>query len=350
MRAKLSDLSVRALPPGTYMDERTPAFGIRVGKSRRTWIVVKGKGRVKHTVGHYPDMSLAEARKHAVLSLAQPSSTKPTISFEEAKEAFLSLPRWRFHSKRVLTSSLKHFTWKRPVDKITHEDIAQAIEAIEAPSARAHALKDIRTFFNWLVPRYLSSSPAVGLKMPPQKPRDRILTPEELKAVWNACEGTFGTIVRLLILTGARKSEITTLQWSDVGDDTITIRAEVAKNGHELVLPIGPTAQALLPPRGNGYVFRSSDGEGHYNGHAYHYAKLLKASGTKDWTIHDLRRSYVSMHSQIGTPIHIAERMVNHISGSHGGIRRVYDRWEYRPEMRSACEAIEAHILSVVSD
>ena len=172
------------------MDERTPGFGIRVNKTRKTWLATNSLTRAKEAIGHYPSTSLSEARRRAQAMLLSPTGNKPPVpTFTEAVEAFLSLPRWKHHSLRVLKSSLKHFTWKRPLDKITHEDVAQALAAIEAPSARAHALKDIRTFFNWCIPRYLSASPCQGLKMAPQPSRARVLSDDELKAVWNACDG-----------------------------------------------------------------------------------------------------------------------------------------------------------------
>jgi integrase len=345
----LTDLTVQKLPEGLHFDTKLPSFGIRVGKRRRTWLVIRGTNRTKVTLGHYPALTLAEARKKALGALSSPEQGKPRISYEKAVEAFLALPRWRFHSRRVLQSSLKHFSWKRTLDKITHEDVAQALEAIKAPSARAHALKDIRTFFNWCVPRYLDRSPCDGLRMEKQKSRDRILSADELKAVWYACEGTFGTIVKLLILTGQRKTEIGWLHWSYVGQDTIVLPPEVTKNGREHTFPIGKLAKSLLPPKGNGYVFKATDSEERYNGFAFHHAQLLKASKTSGWTLHDLRRTFVSIHAELGTPIHVAEKLVNHVSGTFGGVRGIYDRYTYLEEMRAACERYEAHISSLVS-
>ena len=220
------------------MDERTPGFGIRVNKTRKTWLATNSLTRAKEAIGHYPSTSLSEARRRAQAMLLSPTGNKPTVpTFTEAVEAFLSLPRWKHHSLRVLKSSLKHFTWKRPLDKITHEDVAQALEAIEAPSARAHALKDIRTFFNWCIPRHLSASPCQGLKMAPQPSRARVLSDHELKAVWNACDGIFGVIVKLLILTGQRRTEIASLTSEMIEEDRITLPVTLTKNGREHSFP-----------------------------------------------------------------------------------------------------------------
>jgi integrase len=349
MRAKLTDLSVQKFPEGLYMDDRTLGFGIRVGKTRKTWLVVKGENRTKITLGHYPTMTLADARKRAQVTLGSPTQQKTHKSFEDAKEDFLALPRWRDGSKRVITSSLKHFTWKRSLDKITHEDVATALEAIKAPSARAHALKDIRTFFNWCVPRYIAHSPCAGLKMAPQPSRNRILSDAELKAVWNACEGTYGTIVKLLIITGQRKHEITTLKWDQITDTTITIPAHIAKNGREHTFPLGDLAKSLLPDKSNGWMFTQTDNDECYNGHNFHYHRLLEASGTKGWTLHDLRRTFATKLASLHTPIHVTEKLLNHVSGSHGGIVGVYQKFQYMDEQRLAITSLENNIKSICS-
>ena len=152
-----TDLSIRSLPLGTHFDPKQPGFAIRIGKNRKTWLAVKGPRdkRVQVIMGYYPEIPLAQARKRAQLELATPSRPGPPITFPEALNLFLAQNKWRLRSKKVLESSLRHFSWSRPLYKITHEDVATALDAIKNPSAKAHALKDIRSFFNWSVPRYL---------------------------------------------------------------------------------------------------------------------------------------------------------------------------------------------------
>src|SRR5437868_3835289 len=66
MRVHLTDIVVQRLQkPGSYFDEATPGFGIRVGKNRKTWVVMRGQIRQRMRIGHYPTMCLAEARKQA---------------------------------------------------------------------------------------------------------------------------------------------------------------------------------------------------------------------------------------------------------------------------------------------
>lgn len=117
-KISLTDMGVQKPTAGTYFDARTPAFGIRVGKHRKTWIATKGKDRRVITLGHYPAVSLSDARKRAYKVFLAPEEARSTITFPEAKEAYLAQEKWRSHSRRVLTSSLKHFTWTCRLTKV----------------------------------------------------------------------------------------------------------------------------------------------------------------------------------------------------------------------------------------
>src|SRR5271156_6264823 len=89
----LTDLSVRSLPEGLHLDARLPSFGIRVGKKRRTWIVIKGKNRTKISLGHYPAMSLADARKRATVELAKPASASELADMPSYADALAEFHR-----------------------------------------------------------------------------------------------------------------------------------------------------------------------------------------------------------------------------------------------------------------
>src|SRR5664280_3518846 len=86
--ARPTDLTVRSLPMGTHFDATTPAFGIRVGKHRRTWIVMRGEERRRIRIGHYPAVTLSEARKEAKRLLAATHLPGKRITFGEAYETF----------------------------------------------------------------------------------------------------------------------------------------------------------------------------------------------------------------------------------------------------------------------
>ena len=336
----LTDLSVRSLKEGLYFDTKTPAFGIRVGKNRKTWLVVKGDNRTKVRLGHYPDLSLHDARRRALVALGTPLATKTTLTFPEALELFLGQDKWKARSKYVLEHSLRwHFKWTRPLHKITYEDIAEVLDAIKGRSARAHALKDIRTFFNWCVPRYLSQSPASGLKMPPYIPRERVLTDDEIARVWNAAEtlGTYGKQVQCLILSGQRVNQILSLepQWINAREQVITFPASVMKANREHTIVYGPMLAKLLPQ----IAIRSMQGK--------KKRELDTLSGVTGWVLHDLRRVLASQWAALGVSLPTIEVYLGHRSHSFAGIVAVYQKHTWIPEMRQAVSLWEKKLQSL---
>lgn len=109
----------------------------------------------------------------------------------------------------------------------------------KTPSEANHAFKYLRSFFLWCVRRdLLEANPIAAMRMPYREhSRDRILTPAELKAIWQvATDYPFGTIIRLAILTGQRRGE---LQYMTVTDGIATNPAAYTKNGREHVFPLG---------------------------------------------------------------------------------------------------------------
>lgn len=336
--ANLTDLSVQKLPEGTHFDGKVKGFGIRVGKNRKTWIVVTGTNRTKVTLGHYPTTTLAEARKLAQEAIVAPLWSKPRITFPEAIQTFLDLPKWRPATASVLRSTVKPFKWKKQVHQITHEDVVQVLEAIEKPSARFHAQKDIKTFFNWCIPRYIDVSPCVGLKTETQPTRNRVLTDDELKAIWQYEHPPYSDIIKLCILTGQRVGEVTKFNTSWIDSDTITIPASVTKNKREHTFPFGTfTAPYLTRYCGNTFS-------------RFSYAKkqIDNATGITGWTVHDLRRTYSTTMARLSVPLHITELLLNHRSGTISGVAATYNKYNFLKEMTDAQLTYELHIASLV--
>jgi hypothetical protein len=89
----LTDLTVRNLPQGLHFDARLTSFGIRVGKTKKTWVVIKGANRTKASLGHYPALSLHDARRKALIALASPDTPverSAPRSFPDVLESFLA--------------------------------------------------------------------------------------------------------------------------------------------------------------------------------------------------------------------------------------------------------------------
>jgi integrase len=185
------------------------------------------------------------------------------------------------------------------------------------------------------------------------KARERILTDSELRKIWKAASATndsFGSMVKVLLLTGARKSEIAGMRWSEIDDKTgdWKLPSERHKLKTDLTRPLSKAARDQLDrlPRidGSDFLF-SADGTGALGHISGRKAKLEAASGTSGWTIHDLRRTSRSLMSRAGVPPDHAERIVGHVIG---GMRGVYDQHKYRDEMLLGLEKLAALIAHIV--
>jgi integrase len=337
----LTDIVVQKLPEGLHFDTKVKSFGMRVGKSRKTWMVVKGENRTKITLGHYPDISLSEARKLALDAIRAPTWSKPRIAFPDALRTFLALPKWRPGTVTVMRSTLKPFTWKKQLHAITHEDVVRVLEEIEKPSARFHARKDITTFFNWTIPRYLDVSPCVGIKAEPQRSRDRVLTDDELITIWNYDAPPYSDILKLCLLTGQRVGEVRQFVHGWLAGDTITVPAEVAKNKRDSTFPFNLLTAKYL----NRYLGRNSN----VSSFSRAKKKIDAQYPLSHWTVHDLRRTFATIHARIGTPVHVVEAMLNHRSGTVSGVAAIYNRYTYLPEMRLAALNYETFIANLVT-
>lgn len=355
MSKSFTELTVRALPLGKHFDPSTPAFGMRVGKRRRTWIVQRGADRRIIRVGHYPQMSLSEARSKGKQLLAATQLNLERITFEDAYTLFKKnhLPRLKPRSQYDYTRFLDRYyaptLSKRRLDAVTsHMTNAITDELVDTPTEQSHAIAIGKTFFKWCVRRhYLTRSPLEGATLPKQQSRDRVLTDDELVAVWRAAEryeGHFGIITRLLILTGMRRGECAAIQTSWIQNNTLTIPKEVTKNGKEHAFPLSLLALRMVQdcPTGGLHLFPSRiNSTAPFSGFSQSKKNLDKLLNIAPWTLHDLRRSYATNMARLGVQPHIIERLLNHLTGSMSSISRIYNRANYMPEMTAAVQKYE---------
>ncbi len=341
-----TDLSIRALKEGVYFDTKTPAFGIRVGKRRRTWIVLKGARSTKLRLGHFPELSLSEARRRALVALGSPHTPSIAPPFPEALDQFLALDRWKPRSKYEIERTLRrHFHWQKTLDKITHNDVASVIDGIRAKHEAAHALKDIKTFFSWCVPRFIRNSPCEGLKAPARyTPRTRLLSDDEVKRIWIAAVelGGYGRMVQLLIATGQRVNQIVILrpEWINEHARLISFPPAAMKSNRRHVIPYGDLTASLL----HGIADRPTSCQGKKK------QELDRLSGVSGYVLHDIRRYFASTMARIGVKQEVTERLLSHRSGIISGIAAVYTLHDFMPEMRQAVDLYQNHLANLLRE
>ena len=365
----LTDLLIKklALPEGstrqkTFFDGSLKGFGLRVSVGgTKSFIVMYGKRRKLKTLGRYPETTLAKARVLARQVLGEVSGVEESevvkaapLSFADARDRFIedsqhhTKPSTLNEYRRHLT---KHFPFTKMLADISRSDIMEAFISLKSrPSEAQHAFIAMRTMMNWTVRRgFLDASPVPSLRFKTSS-RARILTDDELKVVWGRAFEIgypYGTMVQLLILTGQRRGEIAGLRKSWIRDGWITLPEGFAKNKREHRIPLGRASKELIdsiqsktdllfPARGRTDV--------PFSGWSKSKLEFDKPLGFTDYTLHDLRRTFSSSMAKLAIPIHVTEKLLNHVSGTVSGVAAVYNRHSYSDEMRAAVAAYDEYL------
>ena len=354
MKLHLTDMAIKklsnpAVGQVTHWDKLTPGFGLRCSSKSKSFVVMYGETRRLKTLGRYPSVSLAAARIEARRFSAQYKAgafvtVEPSISFLEAKERFLvdcnarNKPRTVADYTRLLG---RHFQFAGELTSVSRQQVMKVVSGLAGtPSEQSHAHVAIRTMMNWCVRHGLLEHSVVPPMKHNTKPRDRVLSEKELVEVYTrAREATypFGPIVQLLILTGQRRTEIGSLRWSWLDNGWITFPDGFTKNKRMHRFPLSRSAQTLIAtlPEQSDLIFPAATNvERPFSGWAWHKAQFDAAlDGVDSYTLHDLRRTFATVHAKIGTPIHVTEKLLNHVSGTISGVSAVYNRHSYTEEM-----------------
>ncbi len=367
---RLTDLSIRKLKSPdqgqkTYFDDALGGFGIRVSQGgSKSFVVMFGKRRQLKTIGRYPDMKLADARREAKrvqsdVSLVNSNKSYPRISFADAKDKFLfdcesrNKPRTVQDYRRLLK---RHFKYRKNIEELTRQDIMSVIRNLSTtPSESQHAYVAIRTMMNWCVRHgFVDVSPVPSISHK-SEPRNRVLSDDELATVYRRADEygyPYGPIVQLLILTGQRRGEIGGLRWSWIQGDEIIFPHGFAKNKREHRIPIGQQTLKILKslPVGPDLIFPSRiSNEKPFNGWGKAKQSFDNGIDVSGYTLHDLRRTYSSNMAGLGVPIHVTEKLLNHVSGTVSGIAAVYNRHTYMDEMQEAVTSFDSYLGNLIS-
>ncbi|MDF0488826.1 tyrosine-type recombinase/integrase [Sphingomonas sp. H39-1-10] len=402
-----------ALVPGLYL--------VVQPSGKKSWAVryrLAGKPQ-KFTVGSYPALDLPAAREEARSVLRAAAEGRDPCNEKRISKAAEKAPPEaidRFMVEKVVATYITRYAKKRTrerswqeterllnvemvpdpatskrnaptlrgrdIREVTRSDLKAILDAVVDRGAEITAnrvLAAMRHFFGWAVEReIITVSPCEGIKPPAEeRSRDRVLTDVELAQIWREVEGLgdpFGPLIKLLALTGQRRSEVSGMTWGEIDLDEAlwTIPAARAKNGRAHAVPLSPQAVAILKalPRVRskaGYVFTTT-GETSVSGLSKAKqridAALLKAAQKaateagedpesvqpiERWTLHDLRRTAATGMARLKHPVAVVEKVLNHISGSFRGIVGVYQLYDFADEKRAALADWASHVERVTS-
>ncbi|MHB1302449.1 MAG: tyrosine-type recombinase/integrase [Acidiphilium sp.] len=254
----------------------------------------------------------------------------------------------------------------RPAASITPQEAVAVLDDVKVkagPVAANRALAYGRACYGWAVKRHrLGVNPFCGLEAPAgETSRDRVLSDTEIGAIWRAASAApypFGPFIRTLLLTAARRDEVAAMRWSEISADGCTwgLPALRAKNNRAHVVHLSEPLRQLFAslPRleGQDLIF-STTGSTSISGFSRFKAafdiKVAAEHGTPlaHWTLHDFRRAIVTWGADAGFAPHVADRLLNHVTGSISGVAAVYQRAEFQAERRALLDAWGAHVIAV---
>jgi integrase len=389
VKTKLTELGVVKLRPPTtgkyawHPDPLLPSCGVRVYRTgRKVWGITRRWDGAKHPtfrrIGDFPAMGIGDYRARARAILADPGileqkqaeaeqakvDTVATMAAEYVvRHLKRNTRRWRDAERMLARDVLRHWA-ARPAKDISRRDVLDLTDGIMArsPVSANRVLSLIGRMYNWGIGRgIVEANPAAGIKPPHREhPRDRVLSDDEIRALWATWETRgypFGTIQQLLLLTAQRRGEVATMRWDQLDLDRGIWRLTLAdtKTGKEHVLPLSPQVIEILRqiPRfaGSAWLFPANRQGSDRPVSGFSNPKIAtdRLSGVSDWTWHDLRRTAATGMARLNVAPHVCERILNHSGGRvMSAIARVYNVHSYQSEMGHALNAWSREIERIV--
>jgi integrase len=388
MRLTDKTIAALALPKGKaeaiFYDDDLPGFGYRLragGSARWVYTYKIGTQHRRITLGSTTTLSASRARQTAAALQAKvrlgadPAAAKAEgrVHAGETVNAALHtyLAHQRTHIKPLSYRQLERHLVKhcralhgQQLAKVDRRTVAARLAIVANKSGPIEANRvrsSLAAFFAWAIREGLvDANPVVGTSRRPEHSRDRVLSNDELRAIWAATDqsvaGDYSAVVRLLMLTGARANEIASLRWSEVFGDRINLPAERTKNSRAHIIPLSATAEQILhavPKRLDRDLVFGRHHDSPLSGWSVlkeSLDKRIAKSGAKvkPWVHHDLRRTCATRMGEIGVQPHIIEAVLNHVSGHKHGVAGIYNRSTYEPEKRQALTMWAEHLAAIV--
>jgi integrase len=403
MKLTTKNLESLRLPPGKsdalFFDDDVPGLALRVRASgNRSWVYQYRHNRFSQrriALGAVSALPLGEARRraaklHAEVKLGgDPAGAKAKARLQAIQTFGVVLPSYLASRRAVLRpKSFAEVRRDLEVHARRLHGMPFTVDPLEARRAIATVLANVAAvlsnrsankvrstlsgFYAWAAAQGLVDiNPAAHTEMRPQVSRDRLLTESEVREIWAALgDGTYGDILRMLLFTATRASEIGALRWSEVdfNERLITLppeRVKIKRQRHiVLTAPALATLRKRWDNRVSDMVFASVPRG--FSGWAKSKRDLdvriltarrsaaVRANDDPDnveappgWVVHDFRRLVsTTMHERLAIAPHIVEAVLGHV-GHQRGVAGVYNLAIYVNEMRRALEIWSDHLLAI---
>jgi integrase len=346
-------------------------FGVRItANGARSFVLnysIAGKEH-RYTIGSTATWNVTEAVREARAlrqridrgedPLSKPVRADPKKTVADVLDLFLKRARLKRpdNYEDVFKRFVKPAFGNLPINELKRRHIVELLDKIEdnnGPVMATRALSYLRSALNWhaarddeFVPPFVKG---MARSSTADRARDRILSDDELRILWPifGSNGSLGRACSLMLLTGARRSEVTGMRWDELADDVWTVPGARYKSGKDHVVPLSAMALGIIntQPRTGPLVFPGRAGAALSRG-GQGKAKIDRATpGLAPWVIHDLRRTARSLMSRAGVRPDVAERVLGH---AIPGVAGTYDRHAYLAEKREALELLAETVRGIV--
>jgi integrase len=361
----------------TIADAAAPGLKLRIRREGARVYIFQRRFAGQHpkiTIGDASSWSLEKARQKArELAVKMDNGIDPRVEkavrIEAAKTTFAGVMRDYLEARgrdlklRSFEECKRHLEkhWapfhKLPIAGIERATVASRLRElvkVSGPVGTDRARSTLSAMFAWAIGEGLcENNPVTGTnKNSDDIERERTLTDSELVKVWkNVPDNHYGAIVKLALLTGARRNELANMHWSEIDRKARTLKlpGERTKNGREFIIPLSDLAMEVIDSidkrDGRDLVF--GNGERGYSGWSNSKVALDQAVELKEeWRLHDLRRTFRSGLGQLGVEPHIAEACLNHLPAK---LIRTYDKNKYEPQKRQAFDRWSAYVSALIA-
>jgi integrase len=357
-----------------YFDETVSGLALRVtplGVKAWTFLYTAAGKRRRITLGRYPAVSLASARTlaleaRAAVAAGQDPSARGAMTIADLVESYIAKHTSGLRSgpeiERRIRKNIIPIVGNVPLAELHRRDATRVVDAVTkrgAPTEAARAFEDLRAMLRWAVARGdLDHNPIDGMRKPPSaKPRERVLTDDEIRALWLslptalAKSPTCQRIIRLCLLTGQRVGEVAGMRRGELDFKTRTwsLPGTRTKNGHGHVVPLSEGAMGIIGEPGK-FVFPSGDGPLPPMAVAKTIERAQDRFGIAQWTAHDLRRTALTGMAKLGVAPLVLGHIANHRTTTKAGMTlSVYVHHAYEREKREALELWADRLRGIIA-
>lgn len=379
--AKISGLKRPEKGQVEIIDAIEKGLRVRIGASGKKSFIVRKRvgGKIKVvTLGEYPLMTLKAAREAAHVTKNDLKFGREVQSHKRGPQTIAKLwpefvaskskNRSIRETRRIGEKYILPQLGDRLAVAVTRGDVTRFIRSISAPVMARAVFAQLSAFYSWALELLddLPANPCIGAGRPAKpKARDRVLNDNEISALWRAAElesAPWQHAVKLLLLTGQRRSEVFEAEWSefDLKAAVWTIPAERAKNNAAHIVPLSNEALAIIEtiPKvdGSKFVFPAADNPANPCSGISKVLERLRKAIAKDldrdvetWSLHDLRRTVATGLQRLGIRFEVTEAVLNHVSGSKAGVAGVYQRHDWKEEKRTALDSWAVELDRIVT-